>query len=171
MSFEFKLVQENWKKDIWNKKFRNNYYGKLRAYGSSLRRSMLSRNNKYITMNKNGTDCGFARISNQSRFVQTFFTDEIWCIEEIYIEPKFRHQGCAEALICHLRENYNAYMIYMQKNRAERLVEFHENIGFSEILPHHSFVDMVHVCYNPYFSMNETLVSNDNEIEKHQQAA
>ena len=164
MEYDFKIVSENWKKNRWNKKFHNHYEGKMRAYGSSAKRFMFGDNCKYITIGKDGVEYGFARIENHSRYVKTFFTNEIWCIEEIFIEPQFRHKGCGKALICHLRENYNAYMIYMQKPRAARLVNFHESIGFSEILLHHTYSDMVHVCYNPLFSIEETLASNDNEM-------
>ncbi len=171
MNIEFKIVNENWKKNIWNKKFRRAYSGKLRAYGNSAKRHMFNENSKYITISKNGNECGFARIRDVSKCVKTFFTKEIWCIEEIFVEEEFRHLGLAKELIRYLRENHKAYMIYMQKHRAERLVDFHESIGFSEIIPHHTYVDMVHVGYNPFFSIDQALASNDNEIEEHKKSA
>lgn len=171
MNIEFKIVNENWQKNIWNKKFRKDYSGKLRAYGNSAKRHMFNKNNKYVTISENGAECGFARIRNVSKFVKTNFTKEIWCIEEIFIEKQFRHCGLAKKLICHLRENHKAYMIYMQKHRAQALVNFHESIGFSEIIPHHTYVDMVYVGYNPLFLINQVLASNDNEIEEHKKSA
>lgn len=171
MSLEFNLITENWKKNMWNKKFRKDYEGKLRSYGKRLMKHMLNSNNKYITISNNGFNFGFAKIDNVSDMVVTKFTDQIWCIEEIYINEEYRHKGYAKELIKHLRDNYHAYMIYMQRDRAMRLIDFHNSIGFSIIGDHPTYVDMVHVCYDPSFINTSTIASNDNDITITQVAA
>jgi len=171
MEFEFKLVNEDWKKKIWNKRFRNAYRGKLIAYGRRTKRQMLSENNKYITIGVDGVEYGFARIQNMSSFATLSYSREVWCIEELFIRPQFRHQGCARALICHLRENYYAYVIYMQKRRALKLIDFHTEIGFSVICDHPLYLDMVDVCFDPTFAVRPNIASNDNEIRTSLMAA
>lgn len=171
MSLKFNLVTENWKKNMWNRKFRKDYRGKLRAYGKRLMKHMLDSNKKYVTISNDGVEMGFARIDKMRNMVITSFTDEIWCIEEIYIKEEYRHMGYARELITHLRDNYHAYIIYMQRDRAMRLVNFHNNIGFSIISDHPTYVDMVNVCYDPSFINTSTIASNDNDIAITQVAA
>jgi GNAT superfamily N-acetyltransferase len=165
MNIEFKIADRNWKKNMWNNRFRRDYSGKLRFNSEKLKRNMVDSSSLYVEMAVDGEHCGFSRLINN---LNDMYKDDgifIRIIQEIYVDQAYRNKGLAGELIRHLRDHYSARSIFMEKDRAEKLKFFHMSMGFDRMLDHPLYSDMVYVTYNPSINVGNFNVApaNDNQ--------
>ena len=165
MNIEFKIVDRSWKKNMWNNRFRRHYSGKLRFNSEKFKKNMISGASLYVEMSLDGMRCGFSRLITN---INNIYKDDglfVRIIQEIYVDQAYRHKGLAGELIRHLRDNYSARSIFMEKDRAEKLKYFHMAMGFDIMLDHPLYSDMVYVAYNPSINVGNFNVSpaNDNQ--------
>lgn len=168
MELEYIQINENWKKDKFNREFRKNYKGYLHPYGSRLKKHMLGVRSKYFAIVCEEEVLGFTRIEDISRWIDEQYCSDIWCIKEILIYKEHRHKGLAKAFITYLRDHYRVFAIHMTKSRAYELLEFHAEIGFVSIQDHPQDKGMVFVFSELAFEewkKRQASAANDNWYE------
>ena len=165
MSCEFKQITQQWEIDKWNKLFRQDYDGYVAPYVGQIRRILSSSRSKYIRVEHEGEAIGYARLTLRRENVIAGKPAQIWSIEEIFVKSEFRHNGVAASLIAYLRETYDISHIHIQKERAEKLKDFHSRLGFGLIIPHPTDEDMAYVLNTHRPKMQQALrlnADNDN---------
>lgn len=165
MNLTFKIIKEQWEIDKWNKLFRLHYDGNTIPYSGAVRKALSSSSSKYIRVECEGQVIGYARLLKRAERFEAENAKCTWSIEEILVASEFRHKGVARSLIEHLRDTYEISHIHMTKKRAQNLVTFHSELGFSLIRPHPTDSDMAYVTNAAWFRSKVTTLwapANDN---------
>jgi GNAT superfamily N-acetyltransferase len=166
MEYEFRVVDQVWEKNMWNKLFIKKYDGKVRRYNPRVKKMLLSDSHKYVTIGSNGTAFGFVNLLNMSNQIVSRYDDEVWAIQSMLVKEEHRHQGFAGKLIEHVRDHHNVRVIEITMGRAEKLKEFHDALGFSLLERHPFYRDMAFVFFDPHPHLNTGVLhaENDNEL-------
>ena len=124
-------ISDEKEKLTWMAKFHAAYTGETLRFSRGLIRGQV----EFIKDVHREKNRGFLRISEKTQFFRKITDQEVWAIEDAYVEPEYRGRGVFSGLLRYAISHKNVCLIHVNADNAMKFRIFFKEHGFGYLFP------------------------------------